>query len=231
MQDDSTPQEVREGVRSGILATLERDVEKRGGRTARLLVAAGAIGVAGAVGVTLLVARHPFDHHPSWHVVVFGAAWAGLLVVSLALVFLQVRTPSLPLARSASAGILGLGLAGICGAACPDQHFLGWWSNTTLGSQLAQTGGPALGALCFGLLTSLGFGAAGAFLALGERRAPPVRPLLPAAMLLVLLAPGVALQSIGTSWGVFSSWILGTAAGAYVGVASGIRLRSLLGIR
>jgi hypothetical protein len=33
----------------------------------------------------------------------------------------------------------------------------------------------------------------------------PVRPLLPAAMLLALLAPGVALQSIDTSWAVFWS--------------------------
>ena len=231
MENDRTPQEVREGVRSGILASLERDVEKRGGRTARLLVAAGVIGAAGAVGITLLVSRHPFEHHPSWHVVVFSAAWAGLLVVSLALAFLRVRTPSLPLARSASTGILGLGLAGICGAACPDPHFLRWWSNTTVGSQLAETGGLALSALCFGLVTSLFLGAGAAFFALGGRRRPSVQPLLPAAMLLVLLGPGVALQSIDTSWGVFSSWLLGTGGGAYAGVASGIRLRSLLGAR
>ena len=231
MENDRTPQEVREGVRSGILASLERDIEKRGGRTARLLVAAGVIGVAGAVGITLLVSRHPFEHHPSWHVVVFSAAWAGLLVVSLALAFLRVRTPSLPLARSASTGILGLGLAGICGAACPDPHFLRWWSNTTVGSQLAETGGLALSALCFGLVTSLFFGAGAAFFALGDRSRPSVPPLLPAAMLLVLLGPGVALQSIDTSWGVFSSWLLGTGGGAYAGVASGIRLRSLLGAR
>ena len=231
MENDRTPQEVREGVRSGILASLERDIEKRGGRTARLLVAAGVIGAAGAVGITLLVSRHPFEHHPSWHVVVFSAAWAGLLVVSLALAFLRVRTPSLPLARSASTGILGLGLAGICGAACPDPHFLRWWSNTTVGSQLAETGGLALSALCFGLVTSLFFGAGAAFFALGDRSRPSVPPLLPAAMLLVLLGPGVALQSIDTSWGVFSSWLLGTGGGAYAGVASGIRLRSLLGAR
>src|SRR3990172_13250162 len=165
MENDRTPQEVREGVRSGILASLERDIEKRGGRTARLLVAAGVIGAAGAVGITLLVSRHPFEHHPSWHVVVFSAAWAGLLVVSLALAFLRVRTPSLPLARSASTGILGLGLAGICGAACPDPHFLRWWSNTTVGSQLAETGGLALSALSFCLVTSLFFGAGAAFFA------------------------------------------------------------------
>lgn len=231
MGKDGTPRDLREGVRSGIVATLKHDVEMRGGRTARLLVASGAVGVVGAVGITLLVSGHPFDHHPSWHVVVFSAVWAGLLVVSLALVFLRVRTPSLPLARSASVGILGLGLAGICGAACPDQHFLHWWSSTGVGSHLTGVGGPALGALCFGLMTSLFFAAAAAFLALGDVRRSPVRPLLPAVMLLLLFSPGIALQCVGASLGVFSSWLLATAAGAYAGVVSGIRLRSLLGAR
>ena len=93
-----------------------------------------------------------------------------------------------------------------------------------LGAELTEAGGPALGALCFGLVTTLAFGAGAALVGLGTRR-EPMRPLLPAAMLLMLLAPGVALQSIDTSWGVFWSWMLGTAGGAYVGVAIGIRLR------
>jgi hypothetical protein len=231
MGKDGAPPDLREGVRSGIVATLKHDIEMRGGRTARLLVAAGTVGAVGAVGITLLVSGHPFDHHPSWHLVVFSAVWAGLLVVSLALVFLRVRTPSLPLARSASVGILGLGLAGICGAACPDQHFLHWWSSTGVGSHLTGVGGLTLSVLCFGLMTSLFFGATAAFLALGGGRPSPVRPILPAAMLLLLFSPGIALQSVGTSLGVFSIWLLATAAGAYAGVASGTRLRSLLGRR
>ena len=59
MENQRTPHEVREGVRSGILSSIEHDVELRGGRTARLLVAAGLIGVAGAIGVTLLISGHP----------------------------------------------------------------------------------------------------------------------------------------------------------------------------
>jgi hypothetical protein len=226
MENDRTPQELRERVRSGILTSLERDAERRGGRTARRLVTAGVVGVLGGVGLTLLLSGHPFGHHPSWHVVVFGSVWAGLLVVCLSLVLLEVRTPSLPLARSASAGILGLGLAGICGAVCPDQHFLAWWSGTRMGGRLGDLGGLALSALCLGLVTSLCFGAIAALLTLGDRRRPSVRPLLPAALLLALLAPGVALQSIDTSWSVFSSWLLGSGVGAYAGVASGIRLRA-----
>ena len=34
------------------------------------------------------------------------------------------------------------------------------------------------------------------------------------------------LQSVGTSWSVFSGWLLGTAVGAYGGVAIGVRMRT-----
>lgn len=222
MGEERTPPEVREKVRSGILASINRDVERRGGRTARLLLAAGVVGVVGAIGATLLVSGHPYDHHPSWHVTVFSTVWAGLLFVCLAIALLHVRTPSLPLARSASVGILGLGLAGICGALCPDQHFLRWWSATSVGQPLTETAGLALSALCFGFVATFVFGAAAAFAVLRDR-ARPIRPLLPAAVLAVLLAPGVALQSVGTSADVFIGWLMGTGAGAYLGVAAAVR--------
>ena len=224
---DRTPLDLREGVRSGILSSIRRDVEHRGGRTARQLASAGLIGIMGAIGATLMISGHPFGHHAPWHVAVFASVWAGLLVVSLSIAFLQVRTPSLPLARAACVGILGLGLAGICGAVCPDQHFLHWWSATGMGSELTALGGAGLSASCFGGVASLFFGAVAAFVALGGRHQPPVRPLLPAAMLLLLLAPGVALQSVDTSWGVFLGWLGGTAGGAYAGVAAGLRLRAI----
>ena len=226
---ERTPPGLSEGVRSGIVAALERDADLRGIRTARVLIAAGGLGVIGAIGITLMLSGHPFGHHPPWHVIVFTAVWSGLLVVCLAFAFLQVRTPSLPLARSACVGILGLGLAGACSAACPDQHFLQWWVATTAGSQFSEAGGLALSALCFGLVTTLFLGAAAAFFGLGSQRRGSIRPLLPAAMLVLLLLPGVALQSFGTSWIVFGSWLLGTAAGAYGGVATGIRAQARLG--
>jgi hypothetical protein len=229
LENNRTPTELRERVRSEIGASLRRDFDLRGARTARLLVVAGVAGVAGALGATLLVAGHPFGHHAPWHVAVFSAVWAGLLVVTLAITLLQVRTPSLQLARSAAVGLLGLGLAGVCGAVCPDPHFLAWWSHTQVGARLAGIGGLALSALCFGLVTSLIIGAVAVLLALGRSRGSPIRPPLPVLMLLLLLSPGVALQSVGTSWMVFAGWLLGTAGGAYAGVASGLRLRSLFG--
>lgn len=227
--DERTPPELREGVRSGVFAALWRDVDMRGGRTARLLIAAGLTGAAGAAGLTLLVSRHPFGHHPYWHPVVFSAVWSGLLVVSLAIALLRVRTPTLPLARSACVALLGLGVAGICGALCPDPHFLSWWSTTQVGARLVEAGGLALTALCLGLVATLFVAVVAAFFVLGDSRHAPIRPLLPAAMLLLLLVPGVALQSVGTSWGVFAGWLLGTAVGAYLGVAFGIRARAVLG--
>lgn len=228
-ESEGTPRDLREGVRAGIVTSLERDLAQRGGRTARRLLVAGAIGVLGAVGVTLLLSGHPYGHHPSWHAVFFGAVWAGLLVVAVALFLLEVRTPSLPLSHAAAVAVIGLGLAGLCGAVCPDQHFLHWWTVTAPGSRLADAGGPALSALCFGLVTTLGFGVGAILLGPRAKSATPLRPLLPAAMLLVLLVPGVALQSIGSSWAVFWCWLFGSAVGAYAGVAAGIRLRSSSG--
>lgn len=227
MMSEYTPAEVREGVRSGILDAIERDVELRGGRAAQLLLAAGVVGVAGALAVTLLLSPHPFDHHPAWHIAVFSAVWSGLLVVGFAIAFLGVRTPSLPLASSASVAILGLGIAGVCGVMCPDPHFLQWWRQTGVGASVSRAGGYAAGALCFGVVTSLFLGAASGILVLSHRRRSPVRPILPAGMLLVLLAPGVALQSIDTSWGVFFGWLAGIAAGGYLGVAGAVRVRAL----
>lgn len=224
--DEPTPAHLREGVRTGILAGLERDLERRGGRTARRLLAAGAIGVLGALGVTLLLSGHPYGHHPPWHAVFFGALWTGLLVVAVSLVLLDVRTPSLSVGRAAGVGVIGLGIAGVCGALCPDPHFLHWWSATRPGRWLVETGGVATAALCFGAVTALVYGAGASVLGLRGDGGRALRPLLPAAMLLALLVPGIALQAIGTSWAVFWSWLLGSAAGSWVGVAGAVRLRS-----
>ena len=225
MEGHRTPNELREQVRSRIADGLERDAELRGARTARLLLAAGALGIFAAIGMIRMISDHPYGHHPGWHVVFFTAIWSGLLVVMLATVLLGVRTPLLPLARAARVAILGLGLAGICSVFCPDPHFLVWWDSTRVGGALGAIGGVPLSALCFGAVTTTVFSAVATFVALG-RRQPPIRPLLPAAMMVLLLFPGIALQSVGTPWWVFSGWLVGTAAGAYAGIATAIATRS-----
>jgi hypothetical protein len=77
-------------------------------------------------------------------------------------------------------------------------------------------------------VTSLVVALAAAVLTPADRGQPPLRAPLPAAMVLVMLAPGIALQSVDTSWGVFLGWLAGAALGSYTGVAGGIRLRSLI---
>jgi hypothetical protein len=225
MDPKGTPSDLREGVRSAIASALERDAELRGGRTARLLVAAGGLGIFGALGMIRILTGHPYGHHPASHAVLFSAVWSGLLVVTLALAFLRVRTPSLPLARAACVGVLGLGIAGVCSALCPDQHFLVWWVSTSAGGAIRDVGGLPLSALCFGGVSTFAFGTVAAAIALGGRLRGSIRPLLPAGMLLLLLAPGVALQSFGSGLAVFGGWLLGTAAGAYGGVRLGIASR------
>jgi hypothetical protein len=176
----------------------------------------------------LLVGGHSFGHHAPWHVVAFSVAWTGLLVVTIAIALLEIRTPSLPLAHSAIAGLIGLGVAGVCGATCPDSHFLVWWSGSSLGGQITESLGLGLSATCFGLVSALAIGVVATLLALLGSHGDVLRPALPVAFLSLLLFPGVALQSVGTSWAVFVGWMLATIVGTYAGVTSGIRLRRIL---
>ena len=228
MEGTRAPGEVREGVRQALLTSLTEDFEMIGGRTARRLIVAGVAGVAGAVGATLLVSGHSFDHHAPWQVGIFSAVWAGLLVVALALGLLRIRTPSLALGQAAMVGVTGLAVAALCSFLCSKQHFLDWWGETAAGAWLVGTGGLPASALCFGLTTSLFFGAAAALIVFSKERERHPRAYLPAAMILLLLTPGMALQSVDTSLGIFVAWMLGTGIGAYCGVVGGLFARSML---
>jgi hypothetical protein len=215
-------------VRAGVLHALAQDFELIGARTLHRLLAAGVLGVVGALGITLLVSGHPFGRHPPWHVLIFSTIWAGLLIVSLSLVFLRIRTPSLPIGRSAAVGVLGLGLAGLCSVVCPDRHFLNWWNGTELGAWVMTWGNLPASALCFGLLTASFFGVVSGFLILRERGHGAWAWALPAGFLFLLLEPGVILQSVGTSPGAPVGWTIGSGAGSQVGVACGIVFRASL---
>ena len=221
---ENVPTDLARDVRAGILAALAQDVELRGGRTARRLASAGLVGVAGAVGATLIVSAHPFGHHPYWHAVVFSTVWAGLLIVSLSLLLLRVRTPELPIARAAAVGLGGLGLAGICNLLCPDPHVMGWWLESTAGAAIAERTSPWSSALCFGFGSVFLFALVPGVLLLPPSLSSRAGLLLTAFFVTVLLLPGVALASFGLSLGVFLGWLAGVVAGACAGVAVATRL-------
>lgn len=221
MNVSETPSDLRKAVREAIVSSIRQDVERRGARTAGWLAGAGASGVLGALGAMLLLSGHPYGHHPSWHAVAFAATWAGLLVVYLSLIVLRVRTPSLPLDRAAMSAVLGLGVAGVCGALCPEGHFLAWWHDTRLGRSLITGPGLAASALCFGLVTTAVCALSGSLLALRVAQPSPAGAFLPAALLVALLAPGIALQSVDAPAAAPAGWLLGAALGGYGGVLAG----------
>jgi hypothetical protein len=226
---DSTPGELREGVREAIASSLLSDLERRGARTGKRLVLSGLLGVSGALAVTWLVAAHPLDHHPHWHLAFYSTVWAGLLVVMLALGLLDVRTPRWPVGTAARVAVLALAIAGVCGWACPDQHFLAWWSSTAPGRSIRMaTESPALSATCFGVAATAVVALVATSLAT-PRRIPFARGLAASsASIALLLAPGVALQTTDAETSVFGGWLTGVVLGAVAGVAGGIAMRRSL---
>lgn len=214
-----TPDALREGVREGILAALGQT----GTHTARRLFAAGAAGVLGSVGAVLLLAGHPFGHHPSWHLATFSCLWGALLVVAFALVWLRIRAPGWPLADGARAGVVALGLAGFAAFLSPDPHVLHAWHGTSLARWLAEVGGTFASAAGLGLLVGLALGLASAALALRGSKPRDGRLVLVAtAMVTFLLLPAIALQCVGATVGTFFGWLLGTLLGSAVGIAVGL---------
>jgi hypothetical protein len=221
-----TPEALREGVRSALGNAIASDADRRGGRTGLRLVLSGMLGVAGALAVTWLVAAHPMGHHPSWHLGFFSTSWAGLLVVVLALGLLDVRTPRWPIAQAARTGVLALVIAGLCAYACPDQHFLRWWDGTQLGGWLTRETGATCSAFCLGLIASAAFAFLAALPTL-PRKPPALRcAALTAAIIALLLAPGVALQTTDAAPALFAAWLGGIALGSLAGVIASIGLRT-----
>jgi hypothetical protein len=218
-EEPTSPEALREGVRSGIVGALSEERE----RTAVLvrgLAVAGAAGVAGAVALTLLFAGEA-DH--ALHLAVCGAVWAGLLVECFAFALLRIRMRRLPLGQVAALGLVGLGLALCFVLLCPDPHVWRWWDSTAIGAVTRSLGGDLSSALSFGLCSALflGLGATLVVVARGARieRAGPS-----ALALTLLLAPAVILQTADASAWFMAAWGVGTASGAYLGVAAGLAL-------
>ena len=213
------PEGLREGVRDALLAALGHT----GARTARTLLAAGAAGVLGSVGAVLLLAGHPFGHHPSWHLATFSCLWGALLVVAFALLWLRVEAPGWPLADAARAGVVAVGLAGVAAIFSPDPHVLNAWLEAAPGRALRQLGGASFSAFGFGVIAGVPLGALAGFISLRSARPRDVRLVLVAtAAVGVLLLPGIALQCVGAPVGSFFGWLLGTLLGAASGIGGAL---------
>jgi hypothetical protein len=100
-----------------------------------------------------------------------------------------------------------------------------WWLESTPGTWLATRTIAPLSALCFGLGTTFGFASIGAALLLSRSPSHVSIRALAASMILLLLLPGLILESVGLGASVFAGWIAGTAIGGYAGVVAGIALR------
>lgn len=226
-EDDRSPAALREGVRRGIADALEREIDRRSTSTAVRLGLAGGGGIAVTLCALLCFAGRSSGMHSPWHLAVCGTLWAGLLVASLGAIALRVQPKTVPLRQTAEVGVIGLLLAALMGAACPEPGYLAWWLGTGLGAASAAVAGESGGALLLGLGAALavGFGAS----LLVSLRLPGMRgSLLPALHLFVLLWPGLLLQSHGYPASVLLAWSVGTILGAAAGIRAGIASASLL---
>jgi hypothetical protein len=215
----ATPRALREGVRDAILRSLAHDRERDDASVVRKLVAAAAAGIAMALALVILFGEHADEHLHPWRLAVCAATWSVLLVQCFALVFLGLRTRRMPDARAAALGLVGVALAAVVGRLCPEPSYLNGWNATALGARSLATGGSAGSALCFGLFSGALLGAV-ASLPGALWDAEPRRPVISALVLTALLLPAILLQTLEVSLAAFASWGLGTAAGAYLGIAA-----------
>jgi hypothetical protein len=215
------PENLREGVRRGILDALALDLDRTRARTVGRLAAAGALGVAGAVGSVALFSGDLLRNGHGWYLAVCAAAWAGFMTACFAVVLLRIRTQRIPLNQDCVLALLGLGLAAILGLLFPDPHHLAWWSSTTLGSVAVGRGGLGPGAFCLGACSALLVGTA-ATVILALRRVSFRGAMLPASLLFLMLWPAVVLQSAAAPPLIFAWWSAGLFGGSYTGVALGL---------
>ena len=213
-------EDLREGVRQGILDALGRDIDRSSASTAKRVAAAGALGIAGAVGSVALFSGDWLASGDSWHPTICAAAWAGILVACFDVVLLRIRLERFALAQACILALVGLGFAAFLALLCPGHHVLSWWSSTSPGNLAIAQGGPPASAFCLGACSALLVGA-GARIALALRGLTFRDAALPAILLALVLWPAVLLQTAVASAPTIASASAGLFAGCYAGVALG----------
>jgi hypothetical protein len=203
-------QKLREGVRRGILDALAQEIDRTSAGTVGRLAAAGALGVAGAVGSVALFSGDLLRNGHGWYLALCAAAWAGLMTACFAVILLGIRTQRIPLNQDCVLALLGLGLAAILGLLCPDRHHLAWWTSTPFGSVAVGRGGLGPGAFCLGACSALLVGG-GATVIVALRRVSFRGAMLPGTLLFLMLWPAVVLQSADAP--VFLFGVFGDSCG------------------
>jgi hypothetical protein len=220
-REESDRERVREGVRRGILDALAQEIDRSSARVVARLAAAGALGVAGAVGSVALFSGDLLRNGHGWRLAVSAAAWAGILAACIAVVLLRIRTQRIPLDDVCALALLGLGLGAILGLACPDPHHLAWWRSTRIGDLTVVHGGLGAAAFCLGACSALLVGSAAAAI-LALRGAGIRHRTLAGGLLFLILWPAVVLQSAEAPARVFAWWSVGLLAGSTAGVTVGL---------
>jgi hypothetical protein len=218
-EDGREREKLREGVRRGILDALALELDRTSARTARRLAAAGALGMAGAVGAVAVFSGRPLEDGNGWVPALCAAAWSALMVACFSVVLLGIRVQRIQLTQICVVALLGLGLAALLALLCPDRHHLAWWSSTRLGSPVVARGGPGPGAFCLGACSALLVGASATAL-LALRGVVFHGALLTGILLYLMLWPAVLLQSAEAPAPVFGWW----SAGLFVGCIGGVKL-------
>ena len=220
-RDAPDRENLREGVRRGILDALAHEIDRSSAGAVGRLAAAGVFGMAGAVGSVALFSGDLLCNGHGWYLAVCAAAWSGLLVACFAVALLRIRIQRIPLTQACVIALLGLGFAAILGLLCPDRHQLAWWSSTPLGRLVLDRGGPGPAAFCLGALSALLIGC-GATVILALRDVAFRGAMLPGILLFLMLWPVVVLQSAAAPRLVFAWWSAGLLAGSTAGVALGL---------
>jgi hypothetical protein len=220
-EDAPERETLREGLRRGILDALALELDRTSARTVGRLAAAGALGIAGALGsVALFSGGLLANGHHGWYVAICAAVWAGFLVACSSVALLRIQIQRIPLTQACVLALVGLGLAALLAVLCPDPHPLTWWSATSVGRLAIAGGGPGAGAFCLGACSALGIGA-GARVVLALRGVSFRGATLPAIFLALMLWPAVLLQTSVAPAPVVASGSAGLFAGCYAGVALG----------
>lgn len=224
-QAASTPPGRREAVLAQIAALLE--AEKAAGFDLRKVTLSFISGIALAfLGMGSLNRQVDLRAFSAFGVSSCAVLWSGLFVGAFYLILGRYRLGGIPLSPIASIGAASAGLLLVGTAFCPKLEFLQLWLASLPGRLLADLGGAGLSTCAFGALFAL----APSFLAalyFGRKlHGPPWKEsVLASGAIVLLLAPGLALQCSRLRLALAALLVAGVILGSLGGTLAALRLQ------